>query len=63
MNYILKMVPARARQWIYALLSAALVVWGIWEASSGEWKAFALSLAGAVTAEMALLNVTVVKAE
>lgn len=57
MSNLLKMVPAKARQWIYAILTAALFVWGMWEASNGEWKAFALGLVTAISLEMARQNV------
>lgn len=59
MTELLKRVPAQYRQWTYAALAAALFVYGLWEASNGDWKAFALTLAGAISSEMARQNVDV----
>ena len=59
MTELLKMVPAKYRQWTYAVLSAALFVWGLWEASNGDWKSLVLGVIGAVSSEMSRQNVTV----
>ena len=40
MNPLQDIVPAKARKTVYALISLAGLVWGVYEASGGDWKSF-----------------------
>lgn len=59
MNYLIDIIPATARKYVYAVLSAGLAVFSLWEANQGDWKAFGINLAGAIVAVMATANTDV----
>lgn len=52
MNPIADLLPPRVRQILYALLFLAALVFGIYQASEGDWELFA---GGVVTALVGLL--------
>lgn len=52
----MNLLSARTRKIVYGVLSAALFVYGIFEASQGDWTQFAVSLVTSVVAEMARQN-------
>lgn len=51
-NPLTEVLPARARQILYALLFVVATVFALWQASDGDWLLFAGSL---VTALLGLL--------
>jgi hypothetical protein len=56
MKPLIDIVSAKARKYIYAVLSAAVAVYGLWEASQGDWRAFGVAVATTVVALMATAN-------
>lgn len=56
-NPLTNLIPASARKWVYAIFSVASAVYGIWEATGGNWTAFAAGLVGAATGALAHGNV------
>lgn len=61
MNALVELMSAKARKYTYAVLSAAVAVYGIWEASQGEWQTFAVGIVTALVGLMATANTHVVK--
>lgn len=55
-NPLTDLIPARARKYVYALAALALVVYAAWQASGGDWRAFAASLAVALVPGLAASN-------
>lgn len=56
MNALIDLMPAGARKYVYALLSAAVAVFGIWQASQGDWIEFSVALVTTLVALMATAN-------
>jgi len=56
MTYLIDIIPARARKYLYAALAAALAVYGIWQATEGDWTQFSVALTTAIVNIMAASN-------
>ena len=56
MNPLTDIIPARYRQKVYAALALVALVWGIYEASDGDWRTFVGSLIVALTTATAASN-------
>lgn len=56
MKYLHDILPARARWHVYGIITLALAVWGLWEASQGDWGQFAIAIASATATAMAQGN-------
>ena len=56
MNYLVDLIPAKYRKYLYAVLSAAVTVYGIWQAVEGDWTQFSVSLVTALTGVLATAN-------
>lgn len=39
-NPLTDVIPAKARKYVYAVIALASLVFGVWQASDGDWKAF-----------------------
>lgn len=53
----LTVIPPKIRLYIYAVLSLAAVVWGIYDATGGDWREFIPKLLAALVSLMAASNV------
>lgn len=56
MNILTDVIPARFRKYVYAALTLAALVWGVLEASNGDWKQFVGGLIVALTSATAASN-------
>lgn len=64
MNTILTdLIPAKARKYVYALLSLAAVAYGAWQAADGDWKQTVGSLLVLIVGATAVSNTDVVSEE
>lgn len=59
MNYLVDLMPAKYRKYLYAVLSAAVAVYGIWQAVEGDWTQFTVSLVTTLTGVLATANTNV----
>ncbi len=59
MDLLIDLIPAHARKWLYALLSAALFVYTIIEAAGEDWKSAAVTLITALVTTLATANTDV----
>ena len=56
MNVLTDVIPAKARKYVYAVIALASLVWGVYEASDGDWQKFVGGLIVALTSSMAASN-------
>lgn len=56
MNPLTDLIPARYRKYVYAVVALAAFVYGIYEATNGDWKQFAIALVGAAASALAHAN-------
>ena len=56
MNPLTDVIPAKARKYVYALISLAALVWGVYEVSDGDWKKLVGGLIVALTTATAASN-------
>lgn len=56
MNPLTDVIPPRARKYVYAAVSLAALCLAGWEASQGEWTAFAAYIIGGLSSAMASSN-------
>jgi hypothetical protein len=52
MNPLADVLPARARRVVYAILFVAALIFGLWQASEGDWATF---VGGVLTSLVGLL--------
>lgn len=57
-NPLTDVIPAQARKYVYALLALAALVLAGYQATQGDWLAFAVYLVGALTGGTAASNVS-----
>lgn len=55
-NPVRDLLPPRVRQILYAVLFVAALVFGIWQASDGDWWVFTGSLLAALLGLLAASN-------
>ena len=58
MNPLTNVIPSRYRKYVYAVITLAAIVWGVYEASAGDWKTFVGGLIVALTTATAASNTT-----
>lgn len=51
-----EIIPPKARKYVYAVMALAVILWGIYEASQGDWGQFAGGVAVMLTGLMAASN-------
>lgn len=56
MNPLTDLIPAKYRKYVYAVVALAAFVYGVYEASNGDWKQFAIGLVGAAASALAHAN-------
>lgn len=56
MNPLNDIVPAKYRRFVYAVLALAALVFGIWQASDGDWTVFVGSLLTSLVTATAASN-------
>jgi glucose dehydrogenase len=61
MNPLVNVLPPKVRQYVYAVLALAALVWGVYEASDGDWKLFVGGLIVALVNGTAASNTTTAK--
>lgn len=49
-------LPPAARKYVYAVLALVALVWGIWQASGGDWGQFVAALVASLTGALAASN-------
>ncbi len=59
MGLLIDLIPAHARKWLYAVLSAALFVYAIVEAAGEDWKSAIVSVLTALVTTLATANTDV----
>lgn len=57
-NPLTDVLPTKARKYVYAVLALAALVLAAYQATEGDWVAFAVALIGALTGATAASNVT-----
>lgn len=55
-NPLTELIPAQYRKYVYLVAAAALFVYGIWQISAGDAKAFVVALASALVSGLAASN-------
>ena len=58
MNPLTDIIPAAARKYVYLIAAAALFIYGIWQASAGDIRAFVIALVSALVSGLAASNVS-----
>jgi hypothetical protein len=56
LDYLVDIIPAKARRYVYGAAGGLLFVWGGWQAAHGDVTVFLTSLASAVVLAMAHAN-------
>ena len=51
-----ELLPRQARLWLYVITGLILLVLGTYEATDGNWLIFAVTLAGALQSNIAIVN-------
>ena len=51
-----ELLPRQARLWLYVITGTILLVLGTYEATEGNWLTFAVTLAGALQSNLAIVN-------
>ena len=51
-----ELLPRQARLWLYVITGLILLVLGTYEAAEGNWLIFAVTLAGALQSNLAIVN-------
>jgi hypothetical protein len=59
MNPLYEVLPAKARKYVYAVLSLAALVFSVYQASGGDWVLLVGGLITALTAATAASNTPV----
>lgn len=55
-NPLTELIPAQYRRYVYLVAAAALLVYGIWEASGGDVRAFVVALVSSLVSGLAASN-------
>lgn len=55
-NVLTDVIPVRARKHVYAALTLAAIVFGVYQASDGDWRSFVGGLIVALTTATAASN-------
>lgn len=58
LNEWLQKIPAKYRQWIYVGIAVVVFLYGVWQATEGNWKAFLTALGTAFMGSLANANLT-----
>lgn len=56
MSYLNDVLPPRVRYHLYGVMTLALAIYGIWQATEGDWTQFGVSLLGSATTALAQGN-------
>lgn len=56
MNVLTDVIPAKARRYVYAVVTLAALIWGAFEASQGDWRVFVGSVITALVTATAASN-------
>lgn len=56
MNPLTELIPAQYRKYVYVAAAAAVFVYGLWQASEGDWQAFVVALVGSLVPTLAASN-------
>lgn len=56
MNPLNDVIPAKARKYVYAIVTLAALVFGAWQAAGGDVEVFVGALIAALTSGLALAN-------
>ena len=55
-NPLTELIPAQYRKYVYLVAAAALFVYGLWQVSAGDVKAFVVALVSALVSGLAASN-------
>lgn len=55
-NPLTELIPAAYRKYVYLVAAAALLVYGLWEASAGDVRTFVVSVVSALVSGLAASN-------
>lgn len=58
MNFLVDIIPPKARRYVYGAAALAALIFGAWQASEGDWKTAVTSLLGSTWAALAHANTT-----
>lgn len=56
MNFLVDLIPEKARKYLYGALTFLSTVYAIWVASNGDWVQFSVSLVTALVTALATAN-------
>ena len=56
MNPLTDVIPVKARRYVYAVLTLAAIIWGVYQVSDGDWRSFVGGLIVALTTATAASN-------
>ena len=57
MNPLTDVLPPKARQYVYAAVALAALVWSAWQVSGGDWQEFVGGLITALVTATAASNI------
>lgn len=56
MNFLIDVIPPKARRYVYGVLSLLALAYASWEAAGGDWRTALTSLVGAAVTALAHAN-------
>lgn len=56
MSFLIDLIPAAARKWLYGVLSFAAAVYAVWQGVDGDWRQFVIALVTALVGSLATAN-------
>lgn len=56
LTLLIDVIPPAHRRLVYALLGLLAFLWGIWQATDGDWGAFVAAIIGALVSALATAN-------
>lgn len=59
LKFLIDLIPAKARKYVYAILAIAVFVYGVWQAADGNWGQFIVSLVTSAVSTLATANTDV----
>lgn len=59
LKFLIDLIPAKARKYVYAILTIVVFIYGVWQAAGGDWGQFIVSLVTSAVGTLATANTDV----
>lgn len=59
LKFLIDLIPAKARKYVYAILTVGVLLYGVWQAADGNWGQFIVSLVTSAVGTLATANTNV----